>query len=196
VPNLALPSSDRTYRLVTRSDFDGLVCATLLKELGLPHEILFVHRKDVHDGQVELTADDITTNLPDRPEVALSFDHHSSEELRIREDHGRPVFACSDGSSGRRGFTSQPRVMAAAPVLYEHFGGAATFPRVSVEMMDAVDRADAAQLSMDDILNPREWILLSFLMDPRTGVGRFRNFRMSNSSCTRCTRCSRSVARS
>jgi hypothetical protein len=86
--------------------------------------------------------------------------------------------------------------MAAAPVLYEHFGGAATFPRVSVEMMDAVDRADAAQLSMDDILNPREWILLSFLMDPRTGVGRFRNFRMSNSSCTRCTRCSRSVARS
>ena len=88
MPNLALPFSNRTYRLVTRSDFDGLVCAALLKELGLLHEILFVHPKDVQDGKVELTADDITTNLPYRPEVALSFDHHSSEELRVREDHG------------------------------------------------------------------------------------------------------------
>ena len=93
MPNLALPFSNRTYRLVTRSDFDGLVCAALLKELGLLHEILFVHPKDVQDGKVELTADDITTNLPYRPEVALSFDHHSSEELRVREDHGNRVMA-------------------------------------------------------------------------------------------------------
>jgi nanoRNase/pAp phosphatase (c-di-AMP/oligoRNAs hydrolase) len=166
MPNLAPPFSNRTYRLVTRSDFDGLVCAALLKELGLLHEILFVHPKDVQDGKVELTADDITTNLPYRPEVALSFDHHSSEELRVREDHGNRVMAAEADSAAR--------------VVYEHFGGHATFPRVSVEMMDAVDRADAAQLSMDDILNPRDWILLSFLMDPRTGLGRFRNFRISN----------------
>src|ERR671939_72058 len=78
----ALPL-DRTYRLVTRSDFDGLVGAALLKELGILEDILFVHPKDVQDGKVELTADDITTNLPYRPEVALSFDHHSSEELRV-----------------------------------------------------------------------------------------------------------------
>jgi nanoRNase/pAp phosphatase (c-di-AMP/oligoRNAs hydrolase) len=166
MPNLPLPSSNPTYRLVTRSDFDGLVCAALLKELGLLHEILFVHPKDVQDGKVELTADDITTNLPYRPEVALSFDHHSSEQLRVAEDAGNRVMAADADSAAR--------------VVYQHFGGAATFPRVSVEMMEAVDRADAAQLSMDDILNPQGWILLSFLMDPRTGLGRFRNFRISN----------------
>jgi len=161
-----LPSSDRTYRLVTRSDFDGLVCAALLKELGLLHEILFVHPKDVQDGKVRLTSDDITTNLPYRPEVALSFDHHSSEQLRVTEEADNRVMAADAESAAR--------------VVYEHFGGPATFPRVSAEMMDAVDRADAAQLTMDDILNPGGWILLSFLMDPRTGLGRFRNFRISN----------------
>lgn len=166
MPNLALLSSDRTYRLVTRSDFDGLVCAALLKDLGLLHEILFVHPKDVQDGKVELTADDITTNLPYRPEVALSFDHHSSEQLRVREDSGNRVMAADADSAAR--------------VVYEHFGGAARFPRVSVGMMEAVDRADAAKLSINDILKPEGWILLSFLMDPRTGLGRFRNFRISN----------------
>ncbi|HEY1515435.1 MAG TPA: exopolyphosphatase [Solirubrobacteraceae bacterium] len=166
MPNLALSSPNRTYRLVTRSDFDGLVCAALLKELGLLHEILFVHPKDVQDGKVALTADDITTNLPYRPEVALSFDHHSSEELRVVEDAGNRVMAAHADSAAR--------------VVYDHFGGAARFPRVSVEMMEAVDRADAAQLSIDDILNAKGWILLSFLMDPRTGLGRFREFRISN----------------
>src|ERR1700751_4527436 len=117
-------SLNRTYRLVTRSDFDGLVCAALLRELGLLHEILFVHPKDVQDGKVALTADDITTNLPYRPEVALSFDHHSSEELRVVEDAGNRVMAS--------------RADSAARVVYDHFGGAARFPRVSAEMMEAV----------------------------------------------------------
>jgi hypothetical protein len=102
MPNLAFSSSNRTYRLVTRSDFDGLVCAALLKELGLLHEILFVHPKDVQDGKVELTADDITTNLPYRPEVALSFDHHSSEELRVDRQLPGPVDRRDPGLAGRR----------------------------------------------------------------------------------------------
>jgi nanoRNase/pAp phosphatase (c-di-AMP/oligoRNAs hydrolase) len=161
----ALPLN-RTYRLVTRSDFDGLVCAALLKELGLLHDILFVHPKDVQDGKVELTGHDITTNLPYRPEVALSFDHHSSEVQRVVGERDNRVMA--------------PDAQSAARVVYDHFGGAATFPNVSVEMMDAVDRADAAQLSIEDILEPQGWILLSFLMDPRTGLGRFRDFRISN----------------
>jgi nanoRNase/pAp phosphatase (c-di-AMP/oligoRNAs hydrolase) len=159
-------SLTRTYRLVTRSDFDGLVCAALLKELGLLHDILFVHPKDVQDGKVELTAGDITTNLPYRPEVALSFDHHASELRRVVGERDNRVMAADAQSAAR--------------VVYDHFGGAATFPRVSVEMMEAVDRADAAQLSMEDILDPQGWILLSFLMDPRTGLGRFREFRISN----------------
>jgi nanoRNase/pAp phosphatase (c-di-AMP/oligoRNAs hydrolase) len=164
MPNLI--SLDRTYRLVTRSDFDGLVCAALLKELGILEEILFVHPKDVQDGKVELTADDITTNLPYRPEVAVAFDHHSSEQDRVREDFDNRVMVADAASAAR--------------VVYDHFGGAGRFPRVSVEMMEAVDRADAARLFMQDILDPQGWILLSFLMDPRTGLGRFREFRISN----------------
>ena len=159
-------STDRTYRLVTRSDFDGLVCAALLKEVGVLESILFVHPKDVQDGKVELTADDITTNLPYRPEVALSFDHHSSEDLRVTADAGNRV-AISGADS-------------AARVVYDYFGGAERFPRVSAEMMDAVDKADAAKFEQSEILDPRGWILLSFLMDPRTGLGRFRDFRISN----------------
>ncbi|HYB26650.1 MAG TPA: exopolyphosphatase [Solirubrobacteraceae bacterium] len=165
MPTLAL-DLNRTYRLVTRSDFDGLVCAALLKELRLLHDILFVHPKDVQDGRVELTADDITTNLPYRAEVALSFDHHASERLRVVGDRDNRVMAAEADSAAR--------------VVYDYLGGAATFPRVSAEMMKAVDRADAARLSIDDILDPQGWILLSFLMDPRTGLGRFRGFRISN----------------
>ncbi|MBV9805169.1 MAG: exopolyphosphatase [Solirubrobacterales bacterium] len=157
---------DRSYRLVTRSDFDGLVCAALLKELGVLDEILFVHPKDVQDGKVQLSANDITTNLPYRPEVALSFDHHSSEDLRVIDQHANRVMSATADSAAR--------------VVYDHFGGADRFPRISATMMQAVDRADAAKLSMDDILDPQDWILLSYLMDPRTGLGRFRDFRISN----------------
>jgi nanoRNase/pAp phosphatase (c-di-AMP/oligoRNAs hydrolase) len=162
-PSLSL---DRSYRLVTRSDFDGLVCGALLKDLGILEQILFVHPKDVQDGKVELTARDITTNLPYRHEVALSFDHHSSEAERVGGGAGNRVFAADAPSAAR--------------VVYDYFGGAARFPKVSVEMMNAVDRSDAADLSMSDILEPGGWILLGYLMDPRTGLGRFREFRISN----------------
>src|SRR4051794_18040861 len=161
----ALPL-DRTYRLVTRSDFDGLVCAALLKELGILEDILFVHPKDVQDGKVELTAGDITTNLPYQPEVALSFDHHSSEDARVTGEHANRVMVAGADSAAR--------------VVYDFFGGAERFPRVSEEMMEAVDKADAAKFLESEILDPQGWILLSFLMDPRTGLGRFREFRISN----------------
>jgi nanoRNase/pAp phosphatase (c-di-AMP/oligoRNAs hydrolase) len=155
-----------TYRLVTRSDFDGLVCAALLKELGILEDILFVHPKDVQDGKVELTDRDITTNLPYRPEVALSFDHHTSEVERVHEDQPNRVMVSGAYSAAR--------------VVYDYFGAQSRFPGVSKIMMAAVDRADAARLSLQDVLHPQGWILLSFLMDPRTGLGRFREFRISN----------------
>ena len=166
MPSVPVLATDRTYRLVTRSDFDGLVCAALLKELGILDDILFVHPKDVQDGLIELTDGDITTNLPYRSEVALCFDHHSSEELRLGGEAENRV-AIPDADS-------------AARVVYDFFGGAERFPRVSAEMMDAVDKADAAKFLEDEILDPQGWILLSFLMDPRTGLGRFRDFRISN----------------
>ena len=153
-------------RLVTRSDFDGLVCAALMKELGMLEDILFVHPKDVQDGKVELTAHDVTTNLPYRPEVGMSFDHHSSEDARVSETAENRVAISSADSAAR--------------VVYEYFGGAERFPRVSADLMDAVDKADAAKFNESEILDPQGWILLSFLMDPRTGLGRFREFGISN----------------
>jgi nanoRNase/pAp phosphatase (c-di-AMP/oligoRNAs hydrolase) len=152
MPNDFVMPPPGARRLVTRSDFDGLVCAALLKELGVLEDILFVHPKDVQDGKVELTASDITTNLPYSADVALSFDHHSSEEIRVTEDAGNRIAT----------------------------GGAERFPRVSEEIMEAVDKADAAKFNQSEILDPHDWILLSFLMDPRTGLGRFREFRISN----------------
>jgi nanoRNase/pAp phosphatase (c-di-AMP/oligoRNAs hydrolase) len=154
------------YRLVTRSDFDGLVCAALLKELDMLDDIKFVHPKDMQDGKVEITERDITTNLPYVPSAYLSFDHHASEAERVQ--------------NGRPNHVILPHADSAARVVYDYFGGAERFPRISVEMMEAVDKADAAKFSQDEILDPHGWILLSFLMDPRTGLGRFRDFRISN----------------
>ncbi len=154
------------YRLVTRSDFDGLVCAALLKELDMLDDIKFVHPKDMQDGKVEITGRDITTNLPYVASAHLSFDHHASEAERVED--------------GKPNHVILPDADSAARVVYDYFGGADKFPRISLEMMDAVDKADAAKFSQDEILDPQGWILLSFLMDPRTGLGRFRDFRISN----------------
>jgi nanoRNase/pAp phosphatase (c-di-AMP/oligoRNAs hydrolase) len=154
------------HRLVTRSDFDGLVCAALLKELGLLDDILFVHPKDMQDGKIEVGPGDISTNLPYVPGVGLAFDHHASEALRVEDSPANHIIV--------------PDALSAARVVYDHYGGAERFPTISTEMMDAVDKADAAQFSEQEILDPQGWILMSFLMDPRTGLGRFREFRISN----------------
>ncbi|HEY3020523.1 MAG TPA: exopolyphosphatase [Solirubrobacteraceae bacterium] len=154
------------YRLVTRSDFDGLVCAALLKELGMLEDILFVHPKDMQDGKVEIGPGDITTNLPYVPGVGLAFDHHASEGLRVVDTPDNHILSATAKSAAR--------------VVYDHFGGAERFPRISAELMDAVDKADSAAFTEDEILEPGGWPLLSFLMDPRTGLGRFREFRISN----------------
>ena len=155
-------------RLVTRSDFDGLACAMMLRELGIIDEIKFVHPKDVQDGKVELGPNDITTNLPYDPRVALAFDHHESEvdRLKAQETGGKLII--------------DPNARSAARVVYDYYGGKKTFPRVSDELMEAVDKGDSADFTMDEILHPKGWVLLHYLMDPRTGLGRFRNFRISN----------------
>ncbi len=155
------------HRLVTRSDFDGLVCAALLKRLGMLEDILFVHPKDMQDGKVEVRATDITTNLPYVPGVHLAFDHHDSEVVRVGESPGNHVISATARSAAR--------------VVYNHFGGASAFGHEPWdELLEAVDKADSAAFSESEILDPNGWILLSFLMDPRTGLGRFRDFRISN----------------
>jgi nanoRNase/pAp phosphatase (c-di-AMP/oligoRNAs hydrolase) len=155
------------YRLITRSDMDGLVCAVLLKELGLLGEIVFQHPKDMQDGKVAVTERDIITNLPYVPGCGLCFDHHASEAER---NNGAPT----------PNYILQPDAKSAARVVYDHYGGKARFTRNSDAMMEAVDKADSAGFSMEDVLEPKGWELLSFLMDARTGLGRFREFRVSN----------------
>lgn len=153
------------YRLVTRSDFDGLVCAVILKELGILDEIKFVHPKDMQDGKVEISGRDITTNLPYVPGVHLAFDHHLSETLRVGQRDNHII---------------QADAPSAARVVYNYYGGKERFPSISEEMMAAVDQADSAQYLIEDILKPQGWALLNFIMDARTGLGRFRDFRISN----------------
>lgn len=155
-------------RLVTRSDFDGLACAMMLKEIGLIDEIKFVHPKDVQDGKIELFKTDITTNLPYDQRVGLAFDHHESEEDRLRatETSGKLII--------------DPNARSAARVLYNYYGGRDKFPRISDELMEAVDKGDSADFTEEEILHPSGWALLHYLMDARTGLGRFHDFRISN----------------
>ena len=157
-------------RLVTRSDFDGIACAMMLKELGMIDEIKFVHPKDVQDGKVELTENDITTNLPFDPRVGMCFDHHESELDRLK--------AIETGSK----LIIDENARSAARVLYDYYGGAKTFNRVSEDLMTAVDKGDSADFTLEEILHPTGWTMLHFIMDPRTGLGRFHDFRISNYS--------------
>ncbi|WP_239651575.1 exopolyphosphatase [Neosynechococcus sphagnicola] len=156
------------YRLVTRSDFDGLVCAVLLRELNLINEIKFAHPKDMQDGKIEITSHDITANLPYVSGAHLVFDHHMSEIIRHEDIYHKEghVFDASAPSTAR--------------LIYDHFGGSTRFPQISEVMMAAVDKSDSAQLSIEEVLEPKGWILLSFIMDSRTGLGRFKDFRISN----------------
>ncbi|MCR5396338.1 MAG: exopolyphosphatase [Lachnospiraceae bacterium] len=155
-------------RLVTRSDFDGLVCAMLLKEMDLIDEIKFVHPKDIQDGKVELTGDDITTNLPFDPRVKIAFDHHESELSRV------------DPEVAKDKFIIEGEAKSAARVVYNYYGGAKTFKRISEEIMTAVDKGDSADFTEEEILIPTGWVLMNFIMDARTGLGRFHDFRISN----------------
>ena len=158
---------NQRYRLVTRSDFDGLVCGMLLRELDLIDDIKFVHPKDMQDGLIPITDRDIVTNLPFVAGCHLAFDHHASEISRL-------------GADAPANHVIDPSAPSAARVVHDHFGGAAAFPRITAELMDAVDQADMARFSRAEILDPQRWALLNFLMDSRTGLGRFRDFRISN----------------
>ena len=158
-------SDNKQYRLVTRSDFDGLVCAILLKHINLVDDILFVHPKDMQDGIIAVGPNDISTNLPFVDGVHIAFDHHHSETLRNEKKDNHII---------------DPEAPSAARVVYDYYGGTETFPASWESMMKAVDKGDSAQFDMEEVLHPKRWELLNFIMDSRTGLGRFRDFRISN----------------
>ncbi len=161
-----VPKPGKKYRLITRSDMDGLVCGILLKELDIIDDIMFAHPKDMQDGLIDVDENDITTNLPYNEGAYLAFDHHASEASRVGGHKDNHIIDTAAPSAAR--------------VVYDYFGGSSAFPQVSSEIMTAVDKADSADFSREEILSPDGWILLSFLMDARTGLGRFRDFNISN----------------
>lgn len=152
-------------RLLTRSDFDGLICGMLLMEKGVIDSWKFVHPKDIQDGLVEVTSNDVLANIPYVEGCGMWFDHHSSEELRLGSLLEVP---------GDRRMTKS-----AARLIYDYYGGPASYPNYA-EMLDMTDKVDSGELTLDEIMNPTGWILLGFLSDPRTGLGRFQHFRISN----------------
>ena len=152
-------------RLLTRSDFDGLACAALLKELGVIDSWKFVHPKDLQDGIIDVTDNDVLANVPYVPGCRMWFDHHSSEADRIGDDIE---------------FIGESRLAdSCARVIYDYYGGADKLPQCE-EFVKAVDKVDSGKLSREEILAPKDWVLMGFIMDPRTGLGRFRDFRISN----------------
>lgn len=158
--------SEKKFRLITRSDFDGLVCAVLLKDMGLIDDIKFVHPKDMQDGIIEITENDIVTNLPYVEKAHLIFDHHLSETIRNTGERPNHII--------------DPDAPSAARVVWDYYGGFERFPKEWEDMMEAVDKGDSAQFNQEEVLNATGWNLLNFLMDARTGLGRFREFRVSN----------------
>ncbi|MBF0390344.1 MAG: exopolyphosphatase [Desulfamplus sp.] len=154
-------------RLLTRSDFDGLGCAALLKEKGIIDEIKFVHPKDIQDGKIEVSENDILANIPYVKGCGLWFDHHSSEAERQ--------------AYGDYNGVSNTSALSAARVIYDYYGGEKAFNNAHLnDLVQAVDKADSGNFTKDEILNPKGWDLLSFVMDPRTGLGRYRDYRISN----------------
>ncbi len=152
-------------RLVTRSDFDGLACGALLLEAGIIDSWIFAHPKDLQDGKVEVNENDVLANVPFVKGCGLWFDHHSSEHERL-ELKGQ--------------YKGESRITpSCARIIYEYYGGKEKFPNFD-DLMTAVDKVDSGNLTIDEIQNPTGWILIGFLMDPRTGLGRWRNFTIPN----------------
>ena len=136
-------------RLVTRSDFDGLVCAMILRECDLIEDIKFVHPKDVQDGKIELSGNDITTNLPYDSRVYMCFDHHESELTR------------NASMKDNDNWFIEGQAKSAARVVYNYYKKAGyALDRISDEIMTAVDKGDSADFTEDEILNPKGWVLM------------------------------------
>jgi len=154
-------------RLLTRSDFDGLACGVFLVEKGIVDEYKFVHPKDIQDGKLEVTPNDVLANVPYVSGCGLWFDHHTSESERLEienldfEGETRPAPSC-------------------AQVIWDYYGGEESFGKDLLPQLEAVNKSDSGNLTREEILNPKGWVLLSFIMDPRTGLGRFGDYRISN----------------
>ncbi len=148
-------------RLVTRPDFDGIVCGALITALEDIDSYLFVEPKFMQDGAVDIRAGDIIANLPYHPACTLWFDHHFTNGAA---GFDRPVVA------GRGAFRMAP---SAARVVYEYYSevpsGSPRYEsalemmrtdRVTVLLRDT-DKIDGGTLTREDVLHPDGYVLIS-----------------------------------
>jgi hypothetical protein len=166
-------------RLVTRADFDGLVCGALLTKFEVIDAYLFVEPKFMQDGMVEIRAGDIIANLPYHPSCTLWFDHHITNTT---PDFAKPIVL------GKGGFRLAP---SAARVVYEYYKelasshqpigtGEEKTTRLTdneiVTFLDSqrikyllheTDRIDAGKLEPQDVLDPQGYVLISMTTDGR-----------------------------
>lgn len=153
-----------SYRLITRPDFDGVVCGALFMEQDIIDTVMFAHPRQMQHGELEVSDNDITANLPYVDGVHLCFDHHVSETERVGPMENHII---------------DPKAPSAARVVYEHYGGPAMFPLVDADLITAVDKADSAMFTEEEILAPDGYTLLNFILDARTGLNRLREFAIS-----------------
>ena len=145
-------------RLITRGDLDGLTCAVLLSEVEKIEEVDFAHPKDVQDGKAQVTKNDILANLPYDERAGLWFDHHISQADASWNDFAGAYDVAPS----------------AARVIANHYKSP-KFTRYD-ELLEATDKVDAAELTRDEIVDPKGWILIGYTLDPRTGLSDFRTY--------------------
>jgi hypothetical protein len=149
-------------RLVTRGDLDGLTCAVLITSCETIGEILLVHPQDITGRRLAVTGEDILANLPYDHGCAKWFDHHL-----LTESNQKPP----QTFDGRYGLAPS-----AARMVYEYYQpknpGLGKYER----LLSETDRLDSAHLNLDDVLDPKDYILLGYTLDPRTGLGVFRDY--------------------
>ena len=129
--------AEQKFNLITRADFDGVVCGALFMELGIINKVDFAEPADMQHGRVAVDANNITTNLPCVPDVHLCFDHNWSELERVGQHDN---------------FIIDPNAPSAALVVYEYYGGEHGFPNIDPALMHAVDKADSAQFNETEVL--------------------------------------------
>ncbi len=157
-------------RIITRGDVDGIMCATLLKAAGIAHEMIQAHPKDVQDGKMAVTAEDIVCNLPYLPGCGMWFDHHISEE--------------SEGRAPEKFEGAYGLAPSAARLVYEYFVNKHPQLKQFEGFLEVVDRFDSASLTKEDVKNPSGAMLLAFIIDPRTGLGYKHDYTISNRQLT------------
>ncbi|MEE9166801.1 MAG: exopolyphosphatase [Candidatus Neomarinimicrobiota bacterium] len=153
-------------RVIYRGDLDGTVCAAILEEVGLCDELKQAHPKDMQEGRVDVSDQDIICNLPYHPNCHMWFDHHSGEIDRTRLP------------SDFKGLVEE--APSAAGLVYKYFLPDHPELRKLGEIVRDTDLVDSANLTLEQVKEPQGAILLGFLLDPRTGLGLIHDFAISN----------------